>query len=106
MMASKLSARVLSERQPFHANHTGSIREFIKQIRSRCTFYDPANMSSNQTTVYCILAHTNIRNNPSPGHASKSNTESCRGNVLNKDCETFPLHVQMMKQERLMFHFS
>ena len=63
--------------------------------------FDPANIPSIQTTVYCILAHTHIRNNPNPGHASKSNAESCRGNVLNKDCETFPLHVQMMKQESL-----
>ena len=58
-------------------------------------------MPSIQTTVYCILAHTHIRKNPNPGHASKSNAESCRGNVLNKDCETFPLHVKMVKQESL-----
>ena len=58
-------------------------------------------MSSNPNKVYFILAHTHIRNNPNPVHAAKSNTESCRGNVLNKDCETFPLHVEMMKQERL-----
>ena len=51
--------------------------------------------------VYCILAHTHIRNNPKPVHAVKSNAESCRGNVLNKDCETFPLHVKMMNQESL-----
>ena len=63
--------------------------------------FNPANMSSNQTKVYYILAHTNIRNNPNPVHAAKSNAESCRGNVLNKDCETFPLHVKLLKQESL-----
>ena len=58
-------------------------------------------MSSNQTKVYYVLAHTNIRNNPNPVHAAKCNAESCRGFVLNKDCETFPLHVKMMNQESL-----
>ena len=58
-------------------------------------------MSSNETKVYYILAHTNIRNNQNPGHAAKSNADSCRGNVLNKGCETFPVHVKMMNQESL-----